>query len=89
MPVVINKPPMSFFTEPTFDAVPMVTLPGKPVVSTHRQRRELMARHNKVDANDITPPSFEESLKESNEIKESVNAISLPDEAKGTVADVV
>lgn len=89
MQTYITTAPMVHWVHPVFDAVPMPAIPGKPVVSTHKQRDELMARHDLVDANDLPPPSYQESQDERKKMHESINAISLPDEAKDSVQDIV
>ena len=32
------------------------SMPGKPVITSQRQNREMMKRHNLIDANDLGPP---------------------------------
>jgi hypothetical protein len=32
------------------------SMPGKPVITSQKQNREMMKRHNLVDANDLGPP---------------------------------
>jgi hypothetical protein len=47
-----------------------------PVVTSRRQSREMMKRHNLVNANDAGPaPSFKDQSKERDKINESIAAI--------------
>jgi hypothetical protein len=32
------------------------SMPGKPIITSQKQNREMMARHNLIDANDLGPP---------------------------------
>ena len=61
----------------TFEPFQSPAIKGKPVITSERQRREMMKRHDLVDANELYSPPTEAEQKQQHEaVLESVNAIS-------------
>ena len=71
----ITQPPMVHWKDPNIDAFRHVALPEAPVVNTMKEHRELMARHDMVDANDHAPPTKYEEKVAREEAQSSVDAI--------------
>jgi hypothetical protein len=72
----ISSVPMVVWKDPNIEPFRFRAVKGAPVVTTTKQRREIMEREGLVDANDlIVPPSQQEQMAEHAEAMESVNAI--------------
>lgn len=54
----ITIPPMVRFRDAEFKDGGFIahSIAGKPVITSRRQNREMMKRHNLIDANDLGPP---------------------------------
>ena len=72
----ISTVPMVMWKDPNIEPFRFRAVKGAPVVTTTKQRREIMEREGLVDANDlITPPSQTEQMREHQKAMESVDAI--------------
>ncbi len=73
----ITTPPMVYWRDPNIDAFRHIALPKAPLVNNMKEHRELMARHDVVDANDLVkPPTIQEERATRAESQESIDAIS-------------
>ena len=80
----ITTPPMVHWKDPVIEPFRSIATKDKPVITTTRQKREYMARHDLIDANDLgTPPSHEDQEKTVAEMQQTIDAIT----PKGQVAD--
>jgi hypothetical protein len=68
-------PPMVHWVDPQIEPFRAVGIPGQPVVTSTKQNRELMARHDLVDANDIKPPTHQDDIDNQKAVEESIKAI--------------
>jgi hypothetical protein len=69
-------PPQVLWTDPNIEAFRPVATENAPVISSMRQHREYMAKHDLVDANDLfTPPTAEEQKESIAKAQESIDAI--------------
>jgi hypothetical protein len=68
-------PPTIHWKDPQIEPFRAVGIPGQPVVTSTRQNRELMARHDLVDANDIKPPTHKDDIDNQRAVEESIKAI--------------
>lgn len=83
----ITTPPMVHWKDPLIEPFRAVGVPGKPVVTSTKQNRELMARHDLVDANDLgPPPTHLDDLKVQSEVRESIAAITPDAETSDKMA---
>jgi hypothetical protein len=83
----ISTPPLVHWVDPQIEAFRAVGVPGKPVVTSTRQNRELMARHDLVDANDLGPaPTYQDDLETNKKVQESIKAISPTAEQRDKMA---
>lgn len=72
----------------TFDAFQAHGVAGRPVVTNERQRKEMMAKHDLLDANEtFTPPTHAEQKREHENAVESATSISNRDGL--AVADIL
>jgi hypothetical protein len=72
----ITSVPQVVWKDPQIEPFRFSAVPGNPLVTTTKQRRELMERHDLVDANDMYPPPTQvEQMAENAEALESVKAI--------------
>lgn len=64
----------------TFDSFQAHGIAGRPVITSERQRKEMMARHELLDARDvIEPPTVEEEAAQRAEAAASIKAIEKMD----------
>ena len=83
----ITTPPMVTWKDPQIEPFRAVGIPGKPIVTSTKQNRELMARHDLVDANDLgPPPTYKDDLKVAADVEKSINAITPDAETSDKMA---
>lgn len=80
MPQYITSPPSVYWKDPQMDPINMPMVKGNPVVRNAKERRELMKRHDLVDASDLPPPTREENAATVAASQASIDAISVPDD---------
>lgn len=87
----ITTPPMVHWVDPVIEPFRAIATPDRPVIRTARENREYMARHDLVDANEVSPPPTpEEHAKTQREIKESIEKISPTKEMREQgISDIV
>ena len=84
----ITTPPLVHWVDPVIEPFRAVATKDMPVISTTRQNREYMKRHDLVDANEIAkPPTKEEHAKTKKAIKKSIEAITPSKEVAGRMAE--
>lgn len=72
----ITTVPMVHWADPIIEPFRAVATKDMPVITTSRQNREYMKRHDLVDANEVAkPPTQEEYEKTKKEIDDSIKAI--------------
>ena len=87
MEVHITVPPMVHWSDPQIEPFRAVGIPGQPVITSTKQNRELMARHDLVDANDLgPPPTQQDQMKTVDEISETIDAITPDAEQRDNMA---
>ena len=60
------------------------------VITSHRKKREFMARNDLVDANDFgPPPSHEQEKAEQAEVQKTIDAITPPEHIRRELGDIV
>ena len=65
-----------------------VGIPGRPVVTSLKQNRELMRRHDLLDANELigTPPTHLDQEHEAQELQKTIDAITPNEQQKRQLA---
>lgn len=72
----------------TFEGFQAHGVAGRPVITNQKQRKDMMARHDLVDANEtFIPPTHAEQAETHAKVQESVNTVSNRDGL--AVADIV
>lgn len=87
MEVHITTPPMVHWVDPQIEPFRHVGIPGQPMVSSMREHRELMARHNMVDANDLDVPTHEEQADTYKQVQAEIEAITPDKETSDRMAE--
>lgn len=88
MEVHITVPPMVHWSDPQIEPFRAVGIPGQPIITSTKQNRELMARHDLVDANDLgPPPTHHDDARVAAEVEESIQAITPDADLRGKMAE--
>lgn len=87
MEYLITKPPSVHWIDPVIEPFRHIATPDKPVITTTRQNREYMKRHNLVDMNDVKPPSDAEHERTLREANESIAKITPSKEVSDKMRD--
>jgi len=68
--VHISVPPMVHWVDPMIEPFRAIATKDRPVITTAKQNREYMARHDLVDANEVVgkPPSKAEQMQYHNDV---------------------
>jgi len=85
----ITSAPQVVWKDPQIEPFRFTSVKGAPMVTSTRQRRELMREHDLVDANDLyDPPSQTQQMKESAKMQESIDAITPDAQQQEQLADM-
>ena len=71
----ISSVPMVMWNDPQIEPFRFSAVKGAPIVSSMRERRELMKRHDLVDANDLQMPTMQQQMSDHAKAQESIDAI--------------
>ena len=72
----ITSAPQVVWKDPQIEPFRFRAVKGAPIVTSTRQRRDIMERNDLIDANDLyDPPSQTEQMRENAKMQESINAI--------------
>lgn len=81
----ITSAPLVHWIDPVIAPFKHVAVKSDEVITTTRQNREFMKRHDLVDVNDVKPPSHEENQKTLQEINKSIEKITPTVEQSATM----
>ena len=73
----ITTPPLVHWVDPVIEPFRAIATKDMPVITTTKQNREYMARHDLLDANEVIEkvPSHEEQKETHAKVMESIDAI--------------
>jgi hypothetical protein len=84
----ISQPPSVHWKDPVIEPFRAIATKDRPIITTLKQNREYMAKHDLIDANDFgPPPSHLDQARDNAEMQRSIDAVTPTGEVAAKMAE--